>query len=85
MTIKKPMKTKPAAASAEATVATDASAAAGATIADRFRLDMPDPNANKRKVGASDAVALVAALAGLAVAGFLAFTLWKHWEFLMPA
>jgi len=87
MTIKKPMKLKSVAETqtpAE-TATTDLPAAGGATIADRFKLDMPDPNAEKPKAGVGATIALVAALAGLAAAGFLVFTLWKHWEFLMPA
>jgi len=78
MTIKKPMKTPEA-----ATVA--APAAGGATIADRFKLDMPDPAAQKPTTGKSTVFAVVAGFLALVVAGALTYVLWQHWEFLMPA
>lgn len=56
----------------------------GATIADRFRLDAPAPKA-KAEAGVSVKAALGAAGVAILVAGVLAYTLWKHWEFLMPA
>ena len=56
----------------------------GATIADRFKLDMPDPNA-KKPAGAETKIAVIAGVIALGVVGFLAFTLWQHWEYLMPA
>ena len=80
MTIKKPMK---------APVATDTAAAVpaagGATIADRFKLDMPDEGAKKAAGGKSTTFAVAAGLLALAVAGILTYILWQHWEFLMPA
>ena len=85
MTIKKTMKIKPAAEASAETGAPDVPMTGGATIADRFKLDLQDPVAAKPKSGLGDTLALVAALAGLAAAGFLIFTLWQHWEFLMPA
>ena len=85
MTIKKPMKIKPVAEPSAETGVADAPAIGGATIADRFKLDLQDPVAAKPKSGLGDTLALVAALVGLAAAGFLVFTLWQHWEFLMPA
>lgn len=58
----------------------------GATIADRFRLDAP---AEKPKTASAGGVSLTiafgAALVALGVAALLTYTLWKHWEFLMPA
>ena len=57
----------------------------GATIADRFKLDMPDPNAAKPKSGKMAAVTLVVALVALATAGILTFVLHQHGEFLKGA
>ena len=85
MTIKKPMKAPEPAA---ATVSTEASAAAapgGATIADRFKLDLQDPNAKKAGAGKGTIVTVLAAVLALAVAGFLTFILYQHWEFLQNA
>lgn len=76
MTIKKPSKTAAAAEPAPAT--------GGATIADRFKLDAPDPN-QKKSSGKGSAVTLAAALIALAVAGVLTFILYQHWEFLKAA
>jgi len=78
MTIKKPMK-------ASSTVTPAASAAGGATIADRFKLDMPDSAVQKPATGKATAFAVVAGLLALALAGILTYVLWQHWEFLMPA
>lgn len=79
MTIKKPMKVmKPAGAPA-------ASPSGGATIADRFKLDMPDPDAQKPVAGKATTCAVVAGFLALVVAGVLTYVLWQHWEFLMPA
>jgi len=95
MTIKKLKTVKAApqpkatdAASAEGEVADmPADAAApktGATIADRFKLDAPDPAAAKGATSSKKATqfALTAALVALAVAGLLTFILYQHWEFL---
>ena len=80
MTIKKPMKA-PAPASDAAVPA-----AGGATIADRFKLDVTDPAAKKPAAGGpASTIAAVAGLLALAVAGILTYILWQHWEFLMPA
>ena len=80
MTIKKPMKAPVAAEPAAA------SAAGGATIADRFKLDMPDEGAKKLAAGGMSAtIAVTAGLVALAVVGILTYILWQHWEFLMPA
>ena len=79
MTIKKPMKA-PAPASDAA-----APAAGGATIADRFKLDMTEPAKKPAAGGPASTIAAVAGLLALAVAGILAYILWQHWEFLMPA
>ena len=77
MTIKK---TKPAPAPASV-----APASGGATIADRFKLDVPDASAKKGggTVGKkSTMIALAAGLAALAVAGILTLVLYQHWDFL---
>ncbi len=89
MTIKKPMSVKRPTVQAdslpshEGSVETPASSAS-ATIADRFKLDMPDPNAKKRGSGVS-MVAVVAGFVALAVVGVLTFVLYQHWEFLKGA
>lgn len=64
-----------------------AAAPGGATIADRFRLDIPTgPSAANGTISKTAAlVALVAGGAGLALAGILVFLLYSHWEYLMPA
>ena len=79
MTIKKPMKA-PAPASDAAAPATG-----GATIADRFKLDMTEPAKKPAAGGPASTIAAVAGLLALAVAGILTYILWQHWEFLMPA
>ena len=79
MTIKKPMKA-PAPASDAAVPA-----AGGATIADRFKLDMTEPAKKSAVSSTASTVAAVAGLLALAVAGILTYILWQHWEFLMPA
>ena len=61
-----------------------ASPAGGATIADRFKLDVPEKPVSKG-AGTATKIAVVAALIALAVAGILAFTLYDHWEFLKGA
>ena len=81
MTIKKTVKVKPTGSSA----VSGAPVAAGATIADRFRLDVPDPKAQKQAGGPATTCALVAGLIALAVAGILTYVIWQHWEFLTPA
>ena len=62
-----------------------ATAAGGATIADRFKLDMTEPEKKPTAGGKSTTCAVVAGLIALAVAGILTYILWQHWEFLMPA
>ena len=79
MTIKKPMKA-PAPAS-DATVP----AAGGATIADRFKLDMTEPAKKPTVSSTASTVAGIAGLVALIVAGVLTYILYQHWEFLMPA
>ena len=79
MTIKKPMKA-PAPAPDAAAPATG-----GATIADRFKLDMTEPAKKPAAGGPASTLAAVAGLLALAVAGILTYILWQHWEFLMPA
>ena len=72
MTIKKPTQVQEPAPAAPT---------GGATIADRFKLDVPDPNAGKAKGSKMAAVTLVVALVALALAGILTFVLYQHWEF----
>ena len=60
-------------------------AAGGATIADRFKLDLQDPNAAKASAGAGTIAALIAAVLALVAAGVLTFVLYQHWEFLQGA
>ena len=60
-------------------------AAGGATIADRFKLDMTEPAKKPAAGGPASTIAAVAGLLALAVAGILTYILWQHWEFLMPA
>jgi len=79
MTIKKPMKA-PRTAGASA-----ASSAGSAAIANRFKIDLTDPAAQKPAAGKGTTCAAVAGFVALVVAGILTYTLWKHWEFLMPA
>ena len=79
MTIKKPMKAAVPAADTAAT------AAGGATIADRFKLDMTEPEKKPAAGGKATTCAVAAGLIALAVAGILTYILWQHWEFLMPA
>ena len=62
-----------------------APAAGGATIADRFKLDLQDPSAKKQSAGAGTMAAVIAALLALAVSGILTFILYQHWEFLQSA
>ena len=61
--------------------ALEEAAAGGATIADRFKLDAP---VQKQAPKGTTAV-FICALIALGVVGVLAYMLWKHWEFLMPA
>ena len=78
MTIKKPMKAPETAAVPEMPPA----ASGGATIADRFKLDLQDPSAKKAKAGVGTIIGLAGALLALAVSGVLTFVLYQHWEFL---
>jgi len=80
MTIKKPMK---APETAETTVAP---AAGGATIADRFKLDVPAETVGaKPAAGKATLFAVIAGFAALVVAGILTFVIYQHWEFLQAA
>ena len=79
MTIKKPMRTASTAGAAP-------TAGGGATIANRFKLDMTEPDKKTVAVGGKAATcAGVAGLLALAVAGILTYILYQHWDFLMPA
>ncbi len=79
------MKIKKSASSAPA-----AAPAGGAAIAARFQLDpVATTSGSSAKNGTiSKKAALCALIAGgisLALAGMLTFTLYKYWEYLMPA
>ena len=80
MTIKKTIK-KPAPAESSSA----APATGGAAIADRFKLAPTAPVKGSAAGGKAAAVALMAGLVALAVSGALAYILYQHWEFLMPA
>jgi len=79
MKIKKPMTVKAPAAEGAPT--------GGAAIADRFRLEPVDNGASRGgTVGKKSAmVALVFGLIALAITVTLTITIYKHWEYLMPA
>ena len=81
MTIKKPTKTVAAEPATAATVAP----VGGATIADRFRLDTPDPNAKKASAGVGTMCVVIAGVLALAAAGILTFIIYQHWQFLANA
>ena len=57
----------------------------GAAIADRFRLDTAPAKRGGTVGRKSAATALVFGLIALAVMVALTLTIYKHWEFLMPA
>ena len=78
MTIKKSVKTSDS-------VAEMAPVTGGATIADRFKLDIPEAQPVKSSSGAGTMITFLAALAALAVAGLLTYMLYDHWEFLKDA
>ena len=69
----------------EAAETVAAPAAGGATIADRFKLDVSDVPAAKPKSGVGTTIAVIAGLVALAVAGVLTFVIYQHWEFLQSA
>ena len=94
MTVKKTLSLKrPAAApvadandNAADAPATVAPPTGGATIADRFKLDLQDPSAKKGSGGGKAAtVAAIAGFIALIVAGVLTFIIYQHWEFLKGA
>lgn len=79
MTIKKPTKT-----TAEAPLAPVA-APGGATIADRFKLDLTDPSLKKAPAGKGALFAVIAGVLALGVSGILTYIIWQHWQFLANA
>lgn len=79
MTIKKPMKVAAPASTA------GAPAPGGATIANRFKLDMTEPEKKPTVSSTASTVAGIAGLIALILAGILTYILYQHWEFLMPA
>ena len=66
---------------------TSAPAVGGATIADRFKLDIQDPTAKPKSSGGGKSAlfALIAGVLALGVAGILTFIIYQHWEFLKAA
>ena len=60
-------------------------ATGGATIADRFKLDLTDPNARNASAGKGTTAAVIAGVIALLVAGFLTFLLYQHWGCLQSA
>lgn len=79
MTIKKIKPASPAAAPAAAP------AIGGATIADRFKLDVPATPAKSGGGSVSKKAAMIALVVGIAaltVAGVLTFVLYQHWDYL---
>ena len=85
MTIKKIKPVKPASAPAASApaAAPAALAAGGATIADRFKLDVPEAahkgGSTSKKMAT---IALIVGLVALTVAGVLTFVLYQHWDYL---
>ena len=58
--------------------------AGGAAIADRFKLAPTAPSATATVSKKSAMWALIAALVATAASAILTYTLYKHWDFLMP-
>ena len=88
MTIKKTLSVKRPSLSAAAPASAEADANSGvATIADRLRLDVPDPSTVKKNSGGGPAttVAVIAAVIALVVSGILTFVMYQHWTFLQGA
>jgi len=79
MTIKKTVKSAPE------MVSVGVPAPGGATIADRFKLDMPDPSAKKSSGGPAATAAAIVGFVALGAVGVLTYLLYQHWEYLMPA
>ena len=61
--------------------------AGGAAIADRFKLDPVDPAASRAGTVSkkSAMTALIFGLIALGITVALTLTIYKHWEYLMPA
>ena len=58
----------------------------GVAISDRLKLDAAPAKPAAGTIGKkSSTYALVFGCAALAVVGILTYTLYRHWEFLMPA
>ena len=90
MTIKKNMTVKRPTMGAAAPASAEAAANSGAaTIADRFKLDAPDPKSVKKSSGGgggpATTAAVIAAVIALIVSGILTFVMYQHWEFLKGA
>jgi hypothetical protein len=77
MKIKKPTTVK----------APGAEGAGGAAIADRFKLDSVETTANRAGTVSkkSAMTALIFGLIALGITVALTLTIYKHWEYLMPA
>lgn len=56
----------------------------GATIADRFKLDLTDPSL-KKDDGKGAKAAVIAGFIALAIAGVLTFMIYQHLQFLQNA
>ena len=88
MTIKKTISVKRPTVNAANPMSAEAEANSGAaTIADRFKLDAPDPKSVKKSSGGGPATtaAVIAAVIALIVSGILTFVMYQHWEFLKGA
>ena len=88
MTIKKTLSVKRPTVNAAMTSSAEAEANSGAaTIADRFKLDVPDPKSAKKSAGGGvgATIAVVAGVIALVVSGILTFVMYQHWEFLKGA
>lgn len=62
-------------------------AGGGATIADRFRLEAPAEKAKPAQggpAGMATTIAFSAAVVALVLIGYLALTLYRHAEYLLP-
>ena len=88
MTIKKTISVKRPTVNAANPMSAEAEANSGAaTIADRFKLDAPDPKSAKKGSGGGPATtaAVIAAVIALIVSGILTFVIYQHWEFMKGA
>ena len=93
MTIKKPIKNATVAskplteAEGGKTAENTVKSGGNVTMNSRFKLAAPDSDAAKKAAAAGKGLkaALIGGFIALIIVGVLTYTLWKHWEFLMPA